>query len=340
MAPVRVGLLGYGMAGQVFHAPLIRQEPGLHLVTVASSRAEQIARDVPGVEAVPSVDAVIARPDIDLIVVATPNQLHFPHAKAALEAGKHVVIDKPFVVDLAQADALMALADRHQRVLSVFQNRRWDSGFLTARQAMADGSLGEIYYYEAHYDRFRPAIKPGWREVAGDGAGVFFDLGAHLADQAVCLFGMPDAVTADIQVQRADAQVDDYFHVVLHYGRRRAVLHGSMLTRMPGPSLALHGDRGSLLVYGLDGQETALKALTGAGGGGAGPAPSALLDDGGGPRPLDLAAGDYPAYYRGVAAAIRDGVPPPVTARQARDAFAVLAAAQASAARRQTVSLA
>lgn len=330
MQPIHVGLLGYGLAGQVFHAPLIALAPGLRLHAVASSRKDQLAREWPGVAVEPTAAALLARDDIDLVVVATPNDLHFPQAMAALEAGKHVVIDKPFALSLADADALITAAARQGRLLSVFQNRRWDSGFLTARAVIESGRLGDVFYYEAHFDRFRPVPKPGWREQPGEGAGVFLDLGAHLVDQALCLFGMPEAVSADIETQRPAARVDDYFHLILHYGRRRIVLHASCLTALPGPSLQVHGDRSSLLIHGQDNQEAVLKArLTGALAPDA--AVTATLAEDGASVAMPVRAGDYPAYYAAIAQAIARQTDPPVLAREARQALAVMLAARASA---------
>ncbi|GAB4139962.1 MAG: oxidoreductase [Sphingomonadales bacterium] len=338
MRPIHVGLLGYGLAGQVFHAPLIALAPGLKLQAVASSRTEQIARELPGVAVEPTAEALLARDDIELIIVATPNDLHFPQAMAALQAGKHVVIDKPFALSLADADALIAMATRQRRLLSVFQNRRWDSGFLTARAVIASGRLGEVFYYEAHFDRFRPMPKPGWREQPGAGAGVFLDLGAHLVDQVLCLFGMPDAVSADIQPQRPEARVDDYFHLILHYGRRRAVLHASCLTALPGPSLQVHGDGGSLLVHGQDNQEAILRARL-AGTPSPNAAVTATLADAAGSTAVPVQPGDYPAYYAAIAQAIAQDTPPPVLATEARQALAVMLAARASAESGQRIAL-
>ncbi len=343
MKRIRVGLLGYGLAGSVFHAPLICAEPALELVVVASRRTEAIAGALPHVEAVPTPDEVIERRDIDLIVVATPNDAHFAQASAALAAGKHVVIDKPMALNVSEADALISQAVKACRMLTVFHNRRWDNGFLTLRQAIADGALGEVCYFESRFDRFRPAIKPGWREHPGEGAGVLYDLGAHLVDQALVLFGLPDAIDADVTSQRTEARVDDYFHLVLHFGRRRAILHAATLARMPGPSLVAHGDKGSFMKFGLDAQEARLK--TGlrphdVAWGANGAEDFATFDDGAGPKPIALLAGDYPAFYRGVAASIRDGARPLVAAEEGRDVMRVLAAARQSAAEGRRITLA
>ncbi|WP_244433809.1 Gfo/Idh/MocA family oxidoreductase [Azospirillum sp. B506] len=252
MKSLTVGLLGFGLAGSVFHAPLIRSEPRMRLTAVASSRIDDIRRGAPGAEAT-TAEAVIADPDIDLVVIATPNTSHAPLAREALLAGKHVVIDKPMATSAAEADELIELAKRQGRLLSVFHNRRWDNDFLTLRACLEAGEIGRPYHYEAHYDRFRPQIKQGWRERTLAGSGVLFDLGAHLIDQALTLFGMPDRILADVGSQRPDAQVDDWFHIVLGYGPMRAILHCGTVVCRPGPRFRLLCDGGSFLKHGMDG---------------------------------------------------------------------------------------
>lgn len=343
MQPIRTGLIGYGTAGAVFHAPLIAAAPGLRLTAIASRRADEIARDFPEAKAYENPQSLIDDPDIELVVVATPNETHASLARAALEAGKHVVVDKPFTLDAGEAEALIALADAAGRKLSVFQNRRWDSDFLTVRRLVDDGRLGEIAYYEAHFDRFRPEIKQGWRETEAPGAGLLYDLGAHLIDQALVLFGLPQAVTADVTRQRAAARADDYFHVVLDYGRRRAVLHASVLVRDPGPRYLVHGDGGSFVKYGIDGQEAALREGRRPGGEGWGEDDPALFgrftDADGTAATIDSLPGRYTAYYDGIAASIREDAPLPVEAREARDVIRVIEAAQISARERRTILL-
>lgn len=334
MRSLSVGLLGFGLAGSVFHAPLILSEPRLQLKAVASSRTDDIRRSAPGAEAT-TVEAVIADPGIDLVVIATPNTSHAPLAREALLAGKHVVIDKPMATTAAEADEVIALAERQGRLLTVFQNRRWDNDFLTLRACLEKGEVGRPYHYEAHFDRFRPQIKQGWREQTLAGSGVLFDLGAHLIDQALTLFGLPDRILADVGTQRPDAQVDDWFHIVLGYGPMRAILHCGTVVCRPGPRFQLHGDRGSFLKHGMDGQEAALRAgrmPTEADWGQDDPENHALLVQADGTeRRVETLRGDYPAFYRGVAAAILDGGPPPVTAEQARDVLTVLEAVRKAA---------
>jgi predicted dehydrogenase len=203
--PLRAGLVGYGFAGQTFHAPVLSAVPGLELAAVASSQPQKVQADWPGAAVVPDVAALIARADIDLVVVATPNAQHHPVAKAALEAGKHVVVDKPFTLDVAQAKELASLASRNNRILSVYQNRRFDADFLTLKDLLASGELGRVVYLESHFDRFRPEVRARWREQAVPGSGLWVDLGAHLVDQAVQLFGQPDTLQLDTAVLRDGA---------------------------------------------------------------------------------------------------------------------------------------
>ena len=230
--PIATALIGRGLGGRVFHGPLLRALREFDLRQVAGS-----------VEA----HEAIAAEGIELVVISTPNTTHFPLARAALEAGRHVVIDKPFTVTLDEADALIALAAGRGRQLSVFHNRRWDGDYLTVRQLLADRILGEPVLVEMHWDRFRPAIKPGWREVAADGAGLLNDLGPHMIDQAVQLFGPPLTITADIAAQREGAEVDDYFDVLLAYDRLRVRIGASTLVADPRPRFAVHGTSGSFL---------------------------------------------------------------------------------------------
>ncbi|PWC98677.1 oxidoreductase [Azospirillum sp. TSO5] len=334
MKSLSVGLLGFGLAGSVFHAPLIQCEPRLRLTAIASSRTDDIRRAAPEAVAT-TAEAVIADPGIDLVVIATPNTSHAPLAREALLAGKHVVIDKPMATTAAEADELIDLAKRQGRLLTVFHNRRWDNDFLTLRACLDRGDIGRPFHYEAHFDRFRPQIKQGWREQTLAGSGVLFDLGAHLIDQALTLFGMPDRILADVGTQRPDAQVDDWFHIVLRYGPMRAILHCGTVVCRPGPRFQLHGDRGSFLKHGMDGQEAALRAgrlPTEADWGADDPENFALLVQAdGSERRVETIPGDYPAFYRGVASSILDGAPPPVTAEQARDVLTVLEAVRKAA---------
>lgn len=329
---VRVGLIGYGLGGRAFHAPLIAAADGLVLAAVATSRA---------VENLPTMrdpDALIADPAIDLVVISTPNHSHYPLARAALEAGKHVVIDKPFTVTLGEADALIALAGARGRVLTIFHNRRWDGDYLTVRKLLASGRLGELMRYEAHWDRFRPALTPGWKEKEGAGTGLLGDLGTHLVDQALQLFGPPDAVAGDVAVQREGAVVEDYFSLTLRYGARRVLLSSSLLAAVPRPRFGLHGTRGSFVKYGLDPQEAMAQAGMDPRDPGFGVEDplwhgTLTLADGRSER-IPTERGNYLAFYEAVAAAILHGAPAPVAPEDARAGLAILERARESAAAR------
>ena len=256
---IRVGLIGYGYASKTFHAPLIAGTAGMDLAAIASSDAAKVATDWPSAPVVSEPKHLFNDPNIDLIVIPTPNDTHFPLAKAALEAGKHVVVDKPFTVTLSQARELDALAKSFGRLLSVFHNRRWDSDFLTVKSLINEGSLGEIAWFESHFDRYRPQVRNRWREQAGPGSGIWYDLGPHLLDQAVNLFGLPVSLTVDLAQLRPGAQTTDCFHAILSYPQRRIVLHASMLAAAETARYIVHGTRGSYVKFGLDPQEERLK---------------------------------------------------------------------------------
>ena len=314
---IGVGLIGYGLGGSVFHAPLIQAEPRLRLQAVVTSRAGQVERDHPGVRVVASAAELLADPAVELVVVAAPNAVHHELAAAALRAGRHVVVDKPFTLSTPDADDLIALAESQDRLLSVFQSRRWDGDFLTVRRCLEAGLLGRVSSFGSRYDRFRPAPKGGWKEEAGPGSGILWDLGPHLVDQALQLFGLPETVWADLHVQRPGVEAVDYVHLVLGYGRLRVLLHAGMELRDPGPRFEVHGDRGSLLTRGLDRQEV----------------DATLTTEVAGQELRGRLAGlpyDHQAYYAAMAAAIAGEGPVPVTAAEARDTVMVVEHALAS----------
>lgn len=257
-------MVGYGGAGRIFHAPLIAGVPGLQLACIVTRQREAVLRDWPAVPCVASVNVALADPAIDLVVIATPNDSHFELARVALQAGKHVVVDKPCTVTLAETESLLALARQQGRVLTVFQNRRFDSDFLALQQVIQSGQLGRVVQVDSHFDRYRPTVPVRWREQNLPGSGLWFDLGPHLVDQALVLFGRPDALLLEQARVRDSAQVDDWFHAVLRYdrpqGALRVMLHASTLVAEPGPRWCAHGTRGSFTKFGMDPQEDALKA--------------------------------------------------------------------------------
>ena len=304
-ATLQVALIGYGSAGRIFHAPLISGVPGLNLACIVSSQAQAVQHDWPAMRCVATASAALADPAIDLVVIATPNASHFELAQAALRAGKHVVVDKPCTVTLAETTALLDLARQQDRVLTVFQNRRFDSDFLAVQQVIQNGQLGRVVQVDSHFDRYRPAVPERWREQNLPGSGLWFDLGPHLVDQALVLFGLPDALLLAQAKLRDGAQVDDWFHAVLRYdtpkGSLRVILHASTLVAEPGPRWAVHGAQGSLTKFGLDVQEDALKA-------GQRPQLATLHDWGQDPQPGQVLRMEN---FAGVAAPVSVRIPAP-----------------------------
>lgn len=325
-ANVRVALIGYGAAGRVFHAPLIGHTPGLELAVVATRRADELGKALPGVVAERDPLDAIARADIDLVVIASPNATHAPLAEAALRAGKHVVVDKPFTLNLKDARALAALACDVGKVLTVFQNRRWDSDFLGLQALLRSGRIGRVTHLESRFDRFRPNVQDRWRERADEGGGIWFDLGPHLVDQVLCLFGLPLRVGGRLARQRAGALADDWCEAWLDYGDLQVTLSASVLVGGGLPRFAVHGTAGSWIKHGLDVQEDQLKAglLPGFAGWGEDPRPARLLR-GDGDGELDaLQPGRYQNFYAAVRDAICADGANPVPALQAIATIAVL----------------
>ncbi|KQN71086.1 oxidoreductase [Sphingomonas sp. Leaf62] len=327
---VRVGLIGFGLAGASFHAPLIATVEGMELAAIATSRP--IDR-FPAAIRYDDPHALIEDDSLDLVVIATPNDSHAPLAQAALAAGRHVVVDKPLATDDTDAVALAQLARGTGRLLSVFHNRRWDSDFLTVARLLREDALGEVMLAEFRWDRFRPAIKPGWREEGGPGSGLLNDLGPHMIDQAIHLFGMPDAVAGDVTQQREQAGVDDYFEVVLHYGTRRVTIGSASLVAAPRPRFALHGTRGSFVKHGIDPQEAVLRAGGMPTDSGYGIEPDAqwgvLTDGEGASRPVRSEAGDWRGFYRAMRDAVRGEGEVPVDPADAVRGLRIIAAARA-----------
>lgn len=326
--PVRVGLIGYGYAGRTFHAPLIRSVPGLVLTHVGSSKPDLVQAEMPGSTVCSTVD-LATHPGVDLVVIASPNDSHFPLAAAALRAGKHVVLDKPFTVTLEEARNLRKLAEQHRRLLSVFHNRRWDSEILATKAILDSGVLGDVSHYECHMDRFRPVVRQRWREDPGPGAGLWFDLGPHMIDQALYLFGLPTSVSANFGILRKGGKTDDWAHVQLMYeaDRLRVILHTSLLVSGGGPRSTLHGTRASWVKFGADVQEPQLVSgmLPDDPEFGIDPHPGVVIYGETGKRE-EIAApkGDQRKYYVDIRDAIQNQQPPVITARDAVAVMAVL----------------
>ena len=354
---IRVGLIGYGFAGKSFHAPLIEAVQGLELSVIGTSRRDAVLADYPGVAVCPA-EEVANHPEIDLVVVATPNESHFPLASAAMRAGKDVVVDKPFTVTLAEARELVQISKETGRLLSVFQNRRFYSEVLATGEMLKSGKLGEVSHYECHMDRFRPTVRQRWREEPGPGSGLWFDLGPHLIDQALHLFGMPDSVNASFATLRPGGETDDWAHVQLNYhskgrsgdssassDRMRAILHASLLVAWGlgadgGPRSALHGTRASWAKFGGDVQEEQLMAgmLPDAPGFGVDLDPGILYDGATGQHTeVPVPVGDQRPYYAGVRDAILQGRPAPISGEHGVAVMAILEASFESGAKGQTL---
>ena len=347
--PLQVGLVGFGLAGAVFHAPLIESTPDLSLhsvVTANPERRARLAKEHPDARVVDSVDQLLADPsELDLVVVASSNRSHIPVARAALEAGLPVVVDKPLAAHAAEARDLAALAAERDLLLTVFQNRRWDSDFLTAKQLIADGSLGTVHRFESRFERWRPALREGsWRESADpvDAGGLLYDLGSHIVDQALQLFGPVERVYAELGEFRVGTAVDDDAFVALtHVNGVRSHLWMSAVATQFGPRLRVLGDQAAYTVYGLDPQEDALAAGARPGPGWGTPpqADWGLLGTPDAANPHPSLPGDYPAFYAAVATALRKGTTPPVAPDDVIAALTVLEAARRSATEGRTVSL-
>lgn len=344
---ISVGLIGYGMAGRVFHAPVITAVPGLLLKTVLERRGEESRKRYPWVNLARDAGEVLGDEQIGLVVVATPPASHFDLARRALLSGKHVVVEKPFTTDSEQARQLIELARTQNRLLSVFHNRRWDGDFMTVKSVLAGNLLGRLVEYESHFDRYRNSPRAeAWREQKGPGSGILFDLGSHLIDQAQVLFGLPLSITADVRAERDFAEADDSFELILGYENLKVTLKAGMLRREPGPRFLLHGTEGSFVKYGLDPQEEALKR------GGTPSEPNwgeesrelwgQLNTQVGGLHVLgrvETIAGDYAAFYRNVADALNGRATLAVTPEAARDTIRMIELSVQSSEKKRTVHL-
>jgi len=325
---IRVGLIGYGYAGRTFHAPLIQSVPGLVLSVVGSSQGDILRKTFPE-STICSAREAATRDDVDLVVIASPNECHYPLALSALRAGKHVVVDKPFTVTLDEARSLRQVAEQERKLLSIFHNRRWDSEIIAARDVLHSGVLGEVTHFECHMDRFRPNVRRRWREDPGPGAGLWYDLGPHLIDLSLHLFGLPNAVSGSFAILREGGMTDDWAHIQLFYDRLRIVLHASLLASGGVPRSILHGTKASWVKYGADVQEDQLKS-------GLSPldasfgcdsSPCFLYDGKTGVKTeIPSPRANQRGYYIAVKDAILRGEPSPVPVRDAIATMAILEA--------------
>ncbi|HDR2758697.1 TPA: oxidoreductase [Enterobacter mori] len=326
---INIALIGYGFVGKTFHAPLIQSIEGLTLAVVSSRDEEKVKRDLPNVLVVATPEEAIQHPDVDLVVIASPNATHAPLAALALNAGKHVVVDKPFTLDMQEARELIALADEKQRLLSVFHNRRWDSDFLGIKQVIEEGRLGKVKLFESHIDRFRPEVRVRWREQNVPGSGLWFDLGPHLIDQTLQLFGLPQSVQGNIATLRDGAEINDWAHVVLNYPEHKVILHASMLVAGGTSRFTVHGDKASVVKARIDQQEAQLLegVIPGSESWGEDSDDMVLFDAAGDATRLKTPKGDQRQYYINVRDALRGKITNPVHPVEALAVMAVLEAA-------------
>ncbi|WP_263081321.1 oxidoreductase [Endozoicomonas sp. Mp262] len=339
---IKVGVIGFGFSATIFHLPLIEASDYFELVAISSSQTERVMSEYPDVEVFATPDKLISAPSVELVVITAPNDVHFPLARSCLEQGKHVVLEKPMATTAKEADTLVRLANHKNRMLSVFHNRRWDGDFLTVKKLIDNNQLGDIRFFESHFDRFRPEVRDRWKESPVPGGGVWFDLGAHLIDQALVLFGVPQSVTGRCLSLRDKSKATDYFHVMLHYQNKEVVLHSSPYSAGANCRFQVQGSKGSFVKYGLDPQENQLK-------GGISPkAPDFGLEEeesfgvlyhGTHWESVETEGGCYLSYYEGIASAIEKGEIVPVTGDQASLVIKILEVAERSSREGKTLAV-
>ncbi|WP_428659646.1 oxidoreductase [Runella sp.] len=340
--PLHVGLIGFGLSGRYFHAPFLKVNPHFKLTKVVTRNSTSVHEFDPSIEVIGSAEELLADDSIDLVFVCTPNDLHFPYAKAALEAGKHVVIEKPFTNTTAEAEALIELAEQKKLIVSAYQNRRWDADFLTIKKLLDEGSLGEVVEFEGHFDRYRPEVAQGtWKEVASAGAGTLYNLGSHLIDQALALFGTPQKVTATVKIIRPGGETDDYFDVRLDYADKSVILKASLVVFENSLRYVIHGTKGSFIKHGLDIQEDTLRtnALPNTEHWGEEPENQwGTLYTEAGKKTIPSLPGHYTPFYNNIYEAIAEGKELIVKPQQARNTTRVMELAIESSRLGQTLA--
>lgn len=337
--PIQTALLSYGMSGEVFHGPLIHANPGFALSMIVQRRSNTANQHYPSCKVVKNVDEAINDPTIELIVINTPNESHFSYTSKALLAGKHVVVEKPFTVTTQEADDLIALAAKQKKTLTVFQNRRWDGDFLTLQKVLANKWVGKVVELEAHYDRFRNYIEANtWKEEAGVGTGILYNLGSHMLDQILVLFGMPKEIDARVGIQRPGGKVDDFYDLRLQYEGLNVIVKSSYLVREQGPRYIVNGTEGTFLgSNGVDPQEQALKdkKIPGSAGWGTHGRDSwaklnTTIDGLHVEATIETIPGDYRMFYNNLYEVIREGKPLAVKPEESRDVIKLIEAAYES----------
>lgn len=320
MQPIKTAIIGYGLSAKTFHIPFIVNLTEFELTAISSSQRDNIANDWPCVKYFETAEALIHTTDAELIIITAPNEAHFSLAKLALDSNKHVILEKPFVTKVNDGETLIKLAAEKKRILSVYHNRRWDGDYLTVKKLISDGKLGDIKHFESHFDRFRPEVRQRWREQSPNGGGILFDLGPHIIDQALQLFGLPNAIAAQCLIMREGSANVDYFNLVLHYPDKLILLHADLYSAAPNKRFSIKGTKGSYEIAGLDPQEGRLKA---------GILPSktewakespenyGILYKETSTTSIKTETGGYQHFFLGIANAIQHGTEPPVDAEEA-----------------------
>lgn len=332
-SPIRVGLIGFGFVSKTFHVPLLQATAGYKITAISSSRPGDVSAVLPDVDIVSDPKVLATHQDVDLVVIASPNETHAPLAELAMRAGRNVVVDKPFTITVEEARHLAAVAKENDTLLSVFQNRRWDSDFLTVQDAIKRDLVGRVVLFESRFDRFRPEVRDRWREIPGPGAGLLYDLGPHLIDQTLLLFGIPDSVQATLAKQRRGARTDDFVQIALRYGEMVAMLAAGSLVSGGSARFSVHGDRASVVKQMPDVQEDQLRAgvLPDAKDWGLDPDDAVLYDGAtGDARALKAARGDQRGYYVALREALHGRAPNPVPPEQGATVMAIIEAALGS----------
>lgn len=344
--PIQTALVSFGMSGQIFHAPLLKSHKGFKVCSVMQRRSKSALALFPDAKIVTSLDDIIHDENVELVIVNTPDELHYTQAKVALMAGKHVVVEKPFVLNVEQGAELIELAKKKGKILTVFQNRRWDNSFLTVQKVIRENLVGRLVEFEARYNRYRTFIQDSWKEKRESGSGILQNLGAHIIDQALVLFGMPQGVDARLMANRDNSQVDDFFDLRLFYPHLSVTLKASYLVREEGPAYVLHGVNGSFVKYGLDPQEEALKRGEEPNSHGWGEDPESLwgllnsnINGVHFRGNIETIAGDYSLFYSNLHDAIRNNAQLFVTADEALNVIRVIGAALISSEEKRMVNL-
>jgi len=330
---IKTAVVGYGLSAKTFHLPFIEDSEYFQLVAISTSKSEQVKMQRPDVTYYQTAQELIQDTSAQLVVITAPNDVHFPLARRCLQNGKHVIIEKPMVTAVHQGEELVSMANERGLLLSVYHNRRWDGDFLTVQQVIQNGAIGRIRFFESHFDRFRPGVRDRWRERLGPGTGSWFDLGSHLLDQALCLFGMPQKITARCLDLRDHSKTTDYFHVQLHYLDCEVILHGSPYAAGPNPRFQMQGTKGSFIKYGFDPQEGQLRSGMAPGSRGWGEEDKerfGMLFTEIGNEIVTTLPGCYQSYYAGMADAINFKKAVPVSAEEALQVIQLLDMAEKS----------